>query len=250
MAYNNVLVISDNYRIVGQFRNILQAKQLIASFTFVNTVLSVPAAADADYFSSSIDLRNEAHVDNILSAYDLVLSLHCKQLFPSRLVNSVKCINVHPGYNPINRGWFPQVFSIIHKIDVGATIHEIDECLDHGHIIAREKVKKEPWDTSSSLYNKIVSKEIELLERHIESILANNYTVIQPESEGNLFLKKDFNKLKELDLTATKTVGDCLDLLRAMTFDGYDNCYFLTADGTKVYVSINLKPEHFKQSAQ
>lgn len=241
--YKNVLVVSDNPRIAARFRHLLAARKLEGAFTFVQTVLSKDPGEGWGSSGVFIDLRNDEEISRILQKFDLVMSLHCKQLFPIRLVQNVKCINVHPGYNPINRGWFPQVFSIVHHIDIGATIHEIDEQLDHGNIIAREKVKKDPWDTSSTLYNKIVDKEIELLERHIESILNNSYKAILPESEGNLFLKKDFNSLREIDLNKETTFAACIDHLRAMTFDGYDNCYFYTPEGVKVYVSIQLKPQ-------
>ncbi len=105
--------------------------------------------------SKNIDLHN---VD---SKYKLVISAHCKKIFPPKLVNSFRCINIHPGLNPYNRGYYPQAFSLINKLPVGATIHEIDEKLDHGPIIFQEEVVIESIDTSFSLYNKIIKKEIE-----------------------------------------------------------------------------------------
>lgn len=75
-------------------------------------------------------------------------------------------------------------FSIINKIPVGATIHEIDNELDHGNIIAREFVEKLIVDTSDTLYDKIIDKEIELINKWLEPIVYNNYTAIPPEQEG------------------------------------------------------------------
>jgi methionyl-tRNA formyltransferase len=159
----------------------------------------------------------------------------------------VKCINIHPGFNPINRGWYPQVFSIINKLPVGATIHEIDEKLDHGNIIAREFVNKESYDTSESLYNKIVDKEIELLELNIENIISGNFKVTVPEEEGNLNLKKDFNKLLELDLEEQISVGDLINRLRALTHGDFNNAYFIDpSTGKKIFIRINLKPEDYE----
>ena len=53
-------------------------------------------------------LNVHKQVSNITKNYNLVMSIHCKQLFPTELVNNVRCVNVHPGLNPYNRGWFPQ----------------------------------------------------------------------------------------------------------------------------------------------
>ena len=43
----------------------------------------------------------------------MVISLHCQQVFPPQLIDKVRCINVHPGLNPHNRGWYPHIFCII-----------------------------------------------------------------------------------------------------------------------------------------
>ena len=53
--------------------------------------------------------------DEWMRHYKVGISAHCKQIFPAKLVENVRCYNIHPGYNPYNRGWFPQVFSIINK---------------------------------------------------------------------------------------------------------------------------------------
>ena len=245
--FKKILIISDNPALCKKFHQIIEKKKFNnSSFSFAIS----PFSSIHDFNISdevlvqTIDLRNQDNIDNIKSNFDLVFSIHCKQIFPSDLVTNVKCINVHPGYNPINRGWYPQVFSIINKIAIGATIHEIDEKLDHGAIIARKFVEKDSFDTSESLYNKITDLEIELLEEHIESIIGGTYSTISPEEEGNLYLKKDFNNLLQLDLEEKVTVGDFIDKLRALTHGSYDNAYFIDqATGKKVFVGIRLKQE-------
>jgi methionyl-tRNA formyltransferase len=180
----------------------------------------------------------------LIGVYDLVFSLHCKQLFPDELVKKIRCINVHPGYNPYNRGWFPQVFSILNKMKAGATIHEIDEQLDHGPIIARKEVVIEAWDTSLTAYNKVQQAEIELLEENIENIIAGNYKTFKPEEEGNVNLKKDFAALCKLDLKETVTIAEAIDKLRALTHGEYKNAWFEhPVTGQKIYVSIQLEPK-------
>ncbi|MGB0918891.1 MAG: dTDP-4-amino-4,6-dideoxyglucose formyltransferase, partial [Flavobacteriales bacterium] len=158
------------------------------------------------------------------------------------LVQAVRCINVHPGLNPYNRGWFPQVFSILNGLPTGATIHEIDEELDHGNIIAQQEVENNVWDTSIDIYNRVLQQELKLLEAHLPQILEDNYKTFEPNEEGNLNLKKDFNALCELDIEKVQRVGDTIDQLRALTHGEYQNAYFFDPKtGKKVYVSIRLE---------
>lgn len=179
----------------------------------------------------------------IISTYDLVLSIHCKQIFPPELVGGVRCVNVHPGLNPYNRGWFPQVFSIINGLPSGVTIHEIDNELDHGPIIAQREYRIQSWDTSGSAYAKIMAVEKELVLEHFAAIRDQTYNAVSPQEEGNLNYKKDFDKLKHIDLSQRGTFGEFIDRLRALTHDDFRNAYFIDASGTKVFVRISLEPE-------
>ena len=188
-------------------------------------------------------LRLREQDEAFYNAYDLFLSLHSKQLFPQELVENHLCINVHPGLNPHNRGWFPQVFSILNGLPAGVTIHKMDAELDHGPIIWQEELPVYPQDTSRDVYERILSKELELLDRHLGDLLAGNYTLTPMESEGNINYKADFDALCPIDLDEPATYGAVIDRLRALTHAPYQNAYFVDADGKKVYVGITLRKE-------
>jgi methionyl-tRNA formyltransferase len=177
------------------------------------------------------------------NGYDLFLSLHSKQLFPRELVENHLCINVHPGLNPHNRGWFPQVFSILNGLPAGVTIHKMDAELDHGPILWQEELPIYPQDTSRDVYERILSKEIELLDRHLGDLLAGNYTLTPMAGEGNINYKADFDALCPIDLHEPATYGAVIDRLRALTHAPYQNAYFVDTDGKKVYVGITLRKE-------
>ena len=239
-----ILVISDNPLLCVKFSNIVREKIYgNFNFEFACSPFSNPVQFNPVELNQ-IDLRNTATINNILEKYTKVFSIHCKQIFPVELVHGIKCINIHPGYNPINRGWYPQVFSIIHDLPIGATIHEIDNKLDHGPIIAREFVEKYDYDTSETLYNRILVKEVDLLNKYLPQILENKYSVIMPENEGNIYLKKDFNDLLKIDLDKNYSAGEFIDKLRALTHGSYSNAYFLDRKtGEKIFVGINLKKD-------
>lgn len=241
-----ILIISDNLHLCKASAKIFSKQNQFFKFDY-----GISPFSNFENFSKNLDnkvqifdLKKTSDVEMIPSVYDLVISLHCKQLFPEELFTKVRCINVHPGYNPINRGWYPQVFAIINDSKIGATIHEIDKEIDHGSIIDREFVEKEITDTSKSLYDKVLDKEIELLEKNIESILNDTYNTISPESEGKLYLKKDFNDLLELDLSEQLSALEFINKLRALTHGDFRNAFFIDPQsGKKVYVSINLEFE-------
>ncbi|MBP7223209.1 MAG: dTDP-4-amino-4,6-dideoxyglucose formyltransferase [Sedimentibacter sp.] len=243
--YKRILVISDNIIMASSFQEIFEELDLMD----VSVDYSISPFSDKFKFEEKLNkgvfvynLKSNQHLEEIIEKYDLVFSIHCKQIFPKKLINSLKCINVHPGYNPLNRGWYPQVFSIIYDLPIGATIHEMDEELDHGNIIDRELVEKETIDTSFTLYNKVIQKEKSLLKNNLFSIISNSYTTIKPENEGHLYLRDDFNKLCEIDLNRSTTAKDIINKLRALTHDEFKNAFFIDPKtGKKVFISINLE---------
>ena len=188
-------------------------------------------------------LRLKDQGRDFYESYDLFLSLHSKQLFPTELVENHLCINVHPGLNPFNRGWFPQVFSILNGLPCGVTIHKMDAELDHGPILWQEEVPLLASDTSKDIYDRILKKELELLENHLGDLLAGNYSLTPMPHEGNINYKADFDALCRIDRDEPATYGAVIDRLRALTHAPYENAYFIDDDGKKVYVSIILRKE-------
>jgi methionyl-tRNA formyltransferase len=234
-----VLVITDNQPLLARFEKIatcLKADGVIFDYRYSANNKEIQKTDDF----LPVDVKDD--LGYILSNYDLVISLHCRQFFPAELVSKVRCVNIHPGYNPYNRGWYPQVFSIINKKPVGVTIHEMDSLLDHGPIIVREEVPLYAWDTSQTAYERIIEKEIELLEKYLARIINADYHAERPSIEGNVNTKKDYESLCKLDPEEVGTFGSFIDRLRALTHGGYRNGYFDDEQGRRIYVSITLEP--------
>ncbi len=243
IKYNRVLVVSDNLVLINAFFNLTaHIENLQVDYACTKWNLELINSKELPVKITGINIKSEQ--SEVSTKYNLIFSLHCKQLFPDFLVKNVKCINIHPGYNPYNRGWFPQVFSIINGFPAGATINEIDEHLDHGLIIDRREIKINSWDTSIDVYNRVQELEIELLRKNLISILDGTYNTTSPEIEGNINLKKDFNELCHLNLDEVSTVGNTLNVLRALTHGKYPNAFFTDPDtGKKIFVKILLTPE-------
>ena len=238
-----VCVVTDNLYIYERCADLLRRKPQDAEFYFYYATWNY---AFREKFGENggmrpIKLREQG--DEFFNAYDLFISLHCKQLFPDKMVTEHTCINVHPGLNPYNRGWFPQVFGIMNHMPIGVTIHKMDTELDHGPILYQRELTLGADETSKDVYERILATEMELMEEHLEDILTGNYTLTPMSGEGNINYKQDFDALCEIDRDKPATYGEVIDFLRAMTHQPYKNAYFYDADGKKVYVGIELEKE-------
>lgn len=235
---SNVFVLTDNKFIFNGFRKIMENKFCSISYFCSPSSASVFENEIKDKIIRPLKMKSE--VGQLIQDYNLGFSCHSKQIFPAELVNSVRCINIHPGLNPFNRGWYPQVFSIINKHPAGATIHIMDEEIDHGPIISQRTIAILDEDTSGDVYLRILDLELELIAENMDAILDELYLTIQPAFEGNYNSKKDFNKLCELNLDEQITMGGAIDKLRALTHKPYLNAFFVGSDCKKTYINIEL----------
>ncbi len=235
-----VCVITDNEFLYKGIKKILSEKKYDEEFEFFYSERNIAFKRkykDCDDFRP-IDLKTAPK--RFYEQYKLFLSAHCKQIFPDFLVHNYRCINIHPGFNPYNRGWYPQVFSIINKLPVGVTVHEMDCELDHGPIIYQSLIQISEEDTSFDVYQKIQNEEIRILNEKLEFLLRGEYNVHLPCAEGNVNLKKDFEQLCRLDFEREGKFGEFFDELRALSFQGYKNAFFINEKGEKFYVELMI----------
>lgn len=234
-----VLVLSDNEEMAIFFKGIVKRKkelnELRADFSYK---CSHGSKLNKLEWVKEINIKDKKHV---VDKFDLIISLHCKQLFPEYVVRKKRCINIHPGLNPHNRGFYPQVFSIINGLPCGATIHEIDEKVDNGPVICQKEIHINPTDTSLTAYRKIIRAEKELIKEHLVEIINADYTAFDT-SRGNLNLKKDFDDLCEINLSDIDSFENHINKLRALTHGDYKNAYFEKED-KKIYIKIDLEEE-------
>lgn len=233
------LVVTDNPELLGAFQS-LAANLPAHHFSYAHSFNNRNPSQLVQMGCTSVNVKAEA--DRILREFDLVFSLHCKQIFPGRLVNAVRCVNLHPGLNPHNRGWFPQVFSILNGMPAGATLHEMVEEVDRGPVIAQLEVELFAHDTSRTAYDRIQQAEIALLKTWLPRILSGEYTTTETAS-GNYNGIEDFKALCPIDWDETGTFGDFIDRLRALSHPPYRNTYFLDKEGKRVYLTLQLDRE-------
>ncbi|MGG6192757.1 dTDP-4-amino-4,6-dideoxyglucose formyltransferase [Pantoea sp. Fr+CA_20] len=235
-----LLVVSDNQELSLYLKEELEKQPFELPFNadFCYTSFNTNPQLMMAIGATRINVKDESTVERIIQEYDLVFSLHCKQIFPAALTDNLCCINFHPGLNPFNRGWYPQAFSIINGLPVGATIHLMDAEVDHGEIIDQQVVKVKVSDTSLTVYRNVIATEKYLISKNIFTIISGSYTTKKPQAEGNYNGIKDYNALCELDLNSVATLDEHLKILRATTHGDFKNAFFRDENGKKYFVRI------------
>jgi len=190
----------------------------------------------------SVDVRTGWQ--ELAREWQLLISVHCRQIFPPELVRAARCVNFHPGYNPHNRGWFPHVFSILNGRPAGITLHEMDEKIDHGPVIYREEFVIRPEETSGDVYARLIARELELFEEYLPRLIRGEYQAVPLAEPGSYNSKADFERLKQIELDEVMTAGEFLNRLRALTFEPYRNAFFVDPQtGRRYYVQVKIEPD-------
>ncbi len=242
-----MLVVGDHYELLSFFYDLMTKLELYKR-VFIEIFYSAGNKNPLRFENLTkgcIDFRVSEHVQYARS-FQLLLSIHCKQIVPKEIVESVKCFNLHPGFNPYGRGWYPHIFSIIEKRPVGATLHIMDTEIDHGPIIDRLEVPVYSDDTSLEVYERILEVEKKLLEKNLLKIIEGRESFFQPEEEGVVRTIKDFKKLCKLDLKSVDTFESHLNILRALSHGDFFNAYY-TDQNDIIRVKVVLKKEKSSQ---
>jgi methionyl-tRNA formyltransferase len=216
---------------------------VISDNELLTRTIQLLAARREEHFAFRQSSEVDFEAPTIIPKYnfDLIISAHCKVIFPPWLVKQVRCINIHPGLNPHNRGYYPQVFSILNGKPIGATIHEMVEKLDAGPIIDQMEIDCCHWDTSKTLYEKVQNAEVALLYKNFDGIVSGNYRTWFPET-GNYNSLEDFKNQCALDLRQQTNMAEILRKLRALSHPPFNNAYYEDEEtGERIYVEITCK---------
>lgn len=157
---------------------------------------------------------------------DVFVSVLYDTIIPEEYIKTRKCYNFHPGVLPWYRGAGAYSWAIMNgEFETGVTLHEIDKDIDHGDVIYIQRFQIEREDTAGSLFAKAETTILEMFEEWIYLLLDKDINASQQEA-GRIYYRKDLEKAKDL----TKFV-------RAFTFYGKENAYYVNSKGEKIYVT-------------
>jgi phosphoribosylglycinamide formyltransferase-1 len=125
------------------------------------------------------------HEDRVLAALaaagaDLVCLAGYMRLLSARFLaaHPARVLNVHPSLLPAFPGTDAQRQALEHGVRItGATVHLVDEELDHGPILLQEAVAVEPEDTVESLSDRILAAEHRIYPRAVAAVAAGRVRI-------------------------------------------------------------------------
>ena len=108
-------------------------------------------------------------------------------------------LNIHPSLLPLYRGPAPVIQAILDGAsETGVTLMEIDVKMDHGPILAQERIPLRGDEAPTELYQVLTVKGVALFLEHINDYLNEK---LEPEPQNHLeatithFVKKEDGKL-------------------------------------------------------
>jgi methionyl-tRNA formyltransferase len=135
--------------------------------------------------------------------YDLFVVASYGKIIPKIILNIPRrgTLNVHPSLLPLLRGPSPiQSALLSDQKDTGVTIMLLDEEMDHGPIVAKEKVSLETWPLPYPELEKILGERGgALLAKTVSLWLEESITAIPQEHEKATYTKKIEKSDGEID---------------------------------------------------
>ncbi|MEW6584684.1 MAG: formyltransferase family protein [Nitrospirota bacterium] len=151
------------------------------------------------------------------------VSIHYPHILKKDLISGYRKIyNLHPGFLPWGRGYYPIFWALWEQTPAGATLHEITEKIDAGPIVAQMQVEYFPHDTGGSLFERIREAEKKLFLEYWPKIINGENITATPQSKGGSYhSKEDFFEIKQHANFERLSGLDLLRLIRCFTFPGY-----------------------------
>lgn len=121
-------------------------------------------------------------------APELIIVVAFGQIIPQSILDipPYGCINVHPSLLPKYRGASPLQESLLHgDTETGVTIMRMDAKMDHGPILAQEKISISPTETIESLREKTITLGATLLIKTVLVLFSKTISeIIQDDSQA------------------------------------------------------------------
>lgn len=159
------------------------------------------------------------------------------ELFPHGIVN------VHSSLLPLNRGSWPNVWTIVDETPAGVTMHLVDEGVDSGAILAQQDVEVLPSDNGLTLNERLEAAAIQIFKDNWEAFVERR---LQPQPQDDslatLHRIKDAAAIDRIDLDADYRAGDLINILRARTFPPHRGAWF-EIDGEKYFLELKIEKE-------
>jgi len=184
----------------------------------------------------------------ILASLDLdyIFAIHFYPIVPGGVLDIPHegVLNLHPAYLPFNKGWHTPSWAILDGTPYGATLHFMSRKLDSGDIVHRRLIEVRPDDTAHTLYGRALKAELDAFKEAWPLLRDRSYTrTAQDPEDGTSHRQRDLEAMQCLDDLGPMAPGDLIDRLRALTTNDPGEAAFITVDGVRYRVQVNIQRE-------
>ncbi len=183
------IIIEENSSLAQKNKNAITSA--VANFNFPQTK---EMAAKHNIKVLEVDNHNDENCILELAKLNLdLIILGDTRVMKSGIINSARLgvINSHPGYLPDVRGNNPYIWALANNLPQGCSVHFIDENIDTGDLILREKIDLKTCPTYPDLLQTINSLCAKLMVEATKQISENTCVRI-PQSQ----LEKSGDKVR------------------------------------------------------
>ncbi len=182
------------------------------------------------------EIKSEEFLKTLGANWDLFIIVSYGKIVPRTVLDLPKhgTLNVHPSLLPKLRGASPIQSGILADVEpgttheTGVTIMQIDEQVDHGPIVAQEKISISNWPPKGSdLEETLGVLGGKLLVKTIPLWVSSAITPKEQDHDQATYTKKITKESGHIDLA-----DDPVRMYRKIrAFDIWPRCYFLTERG-------------------
>lgn len=194
------------------------------------------AVLSSDQFESGVALNAVASLGptiGVSAFFGHILRNEMLALFPRGVVN------FHGSLLPWNRGRDPNAWALYDRTPAGGTIHLMDEGVDTGPILLQREVVPTPDMDAADLYRQTVDELVAMFEEHWPLLKAGSIGARSQGLSCSTHRRRDFERLRQLDLEQSTTLGGAINLLQACAVDENTAAEFVQ-DGTRYSVRVKV----------
>lgn len=217
-----------------------------------NEICVIPNKNDAgvDGWQPSLKkfaLQNSVPLVDIQYLYtleDLVFfSLEFDRIIRPYKFASNKLYNIHFSLLPKYKGMYTSAWPILRGERIsGVTLHEIDEGIDTGRIIAQRKFEIPLEYTSRDLYFKYMEEGFSLFVEYFDAVVSNSYESIEQPFEDSTYFDRFSIDYSNIQINLKKTSFEIYNQIRAFIFPEFQ---LPKIDGMEI-LSINFTNKKIK----
>ena len=151
------------------------------------------------------------------------ISVHYKKILNKSVLKKYQgAYNLHPGYLPWGRGYYPIFWALWENTPAGATLHEMSEQVDQGSIVEQVQIAYGAYETGYDVFLRVRDAEKKLFLKYFPKIATGDFIPSCAQvGKGSYHTRKDFLSLKEKIEWESLSADLFIKLVRYLTFPGY-----------------------------